>query len=139
MNSIQQQTQNVANQGRYGDTMLMHVNPAEVRGLSQVMPLPINPETGQPAAFLGFLAPILGSVLGGAMGFGLLGTSALSGLATWAATGDFKKGLLGAVSGYGLGQAANAFAGKGAETLTQNIGQDLAGSTLTTTSFLSNS
>ena len=30
MNSIQKQTQNVADQGRYGDTMLMHVNPAEL-------------------------------------------------------------------------------------------------------------
>jgi len=37
--NLQQQTQNVAAQGRFGDSMLLHVNPAEVAGLSQVMPL----------------------------------------------------------------------------------------------------
>jgi hypothetical protein len=31
--NIKQQTQNVANQGRYGDSMLLHVNPAEVKRL----------------------------------------------------------------------------------------------------------
>ena len=36
--NLQQQVNNVAAQGRYGDSMLMHVNPAEVRGLSQVAP-----------------------------------------------------------------------------------------------------
>jgi hypothetical protein len=59
---IKQQTQNVANQGRYGDSMLLHVNPAEVKGLAQAMPITVNPETGQPEAFLPFLAPLLGSV-----------------------------------------------------------------------------
>ena len=61
---IRKQTQNVANQGRYGDSMLLHVNPAEVKGLAQAMPITVNPETGQPEAFLPFLAPILGSVAG---------------------------------------------------------------------------
>ena len=130
--NLNEQANNVAAQGRFGDSMLLHVNPAEMQGLAQAVPLTINPETGQPEAFLPFLAPILASTIGGAMGLGLLGTSALSGLATWAATGDFKKGLLGAVTGYGMGQAANAFGKLGSETLTQNIGQDLAGSTLGT-------
>ena len=31
---IRKQTQNVANQGRYGDSMLIHVNPAEVQQLA---------------------------------------------------------------------------------------------------------
>jgi hypothetical protein len=130
--NLNEQANNVAAQGRFGDSMLLHVNPAEMQGLAQAVPLTINPETGQPEAFLPFLAPILASTIGGAMGLGLLGTSALSGLATWATTGDFKKGLLGAVTGYGMGQAANAFGKLGSETLTQNIGQDLAGSTLGT-------
>ena len=117
---IKQQTQNVAAQGRYGDSMLMHVNPAEVRGLSQVMPLTVNPETGQPEAFLPFLAPLAGSLLGGSFLAGVGGMSALtasalgSGLAQWAATGDFKKGLLAGVTGYGVGsalQGAEAAAG----------------------------
>ena len=57
----------LANQGRYGDTMLVHMNPAEVQGLASLSPtgsLTVNPQTGQPEAFLPFLAPILGSVLG---------------------------------------------------------------------------
>ena len=120
--NIQQQTQNVANQGRYGDSMLMHVNPAEVRGLSQVMPLTVNPETGQPEAFLPFLAPLLGSMLGGSLlggtALGTLGASALgSGLAQWAATGDLKKGLLAGITGYGIGSALQgASAAKDAAT-----------------------
>ena len=117
--NIQQQTQNVAAQGRYGDSMLMHVNPAEVRGLSQVAPITINPQTGQPEAFLPFLVPLLGSLLGGSLlggtALGTLGASALgSGLATWAATGDLKKGLLAGITGYGIGsalQGAGAAAG----------------------------
>ncbi len=111
--NLQQQTQNVAAQGRYGDTMLMHVNPAEVAGLSQVMPLTINPETGQPEAFLPMLLPLLGSIGGTA----LAGTAGLSGavlgaigsgLGTWAATGDIKKGILGGLTGYGLGKVFSA-------------------------------
>ena len=73
--NLQQQTQNVAAQGRYGDTMLMHVNPAEVAGLSQVMPLTINPETGQPEAFLPMLLPLLGSIGGTALAGGTLATT----------------------------------------------------------------
>ena len=60
--------------------MLLHVNPAEVKGLAQAMPITINPQTGQPEAFLPFLAPIFGS-----LGFSALaGTGALG--ATLAAT-----------------------------------------------------
>ena len=117
--NLQQQAQNVAAQGRFGDSMLMHVNPAEVRGLAQAVPLTMNPETGQPEAFLPFLAPIIGSFLGsaalGGTALGTLGASALgSGLAQWAATGDFKKGLLAGVTGYGLGSVMQG-AGAAAE------------------------
>ena len=87
---IQQQTKNVAAQGRFGDSMLLHVNPAEVKGLASAVPLTVNPETGQPEAFLPFLAPMLGSMLGstfltglggGALG-GLIGAKGLSAAAT---------------------------------------------------------
>jgi len=111
MNEIQRQVKNIASKGRYGDSMLMHVNPAEVRGLASAMPLTINPETGQPEAFLPFLAPIAGSLLGSSLLAGVGGMSALtagalgSGLAQWAATGDLKKGLLAGLTGYGLGTA----------------------------------
>ena len=81
--NINDQVQNIASKGRFGDTMLMHVNPQEVRGLAQAMPLTVNPETGQPEAFLPFLAPLLG----GWMGSALLGAGTAAGLGTAAATG----------------------------------------------------
>ena len=52
--NLNEQANNVAAQGRFGDSMLLHVNPAEMQGLAQAVPLTINPETGQPEAFLPF-------------------------------------------------------------------------------------
>jgi len=104
------QAAELAKMGRYGDTMLMHVNPQEVAGLASIMPVTINPETGQPEAFVG---AILGSLLGGAffpnlLGAGLVGAAggaALgSGLGTYLETGDLEKGIASAVLGYGSGQ-----------------------------------
>lgn len=109
MNEVQKQVKNIASKGRYGDSMLMHVNPMEVNAIAQQVPLTINPETGQPEAFLPFLAPIAGSLIGGSLLGGTLGTlgaSALgSGLAQYAVTGDLKKGLLAGLTGYGIGNA----------------------------------
>ena len=73
--------QKLADQGRYGDTMLVHMNPYEVQGLAAMSPtgqLTRNPETGQPEAFLPFLAPLLGKAIGtkllaGKLGAGLAG------------------------------------------------------------------
>ena len=112
----------MATHGRYGDTMLVHMNPAEVEGIASLVPggkLTINPVTGQPEAFLQFLAPLLGSMGGsalaasGALGTTLAANTALasaigSGLATTAVTGDLKKGLLSGIMGYGLGQGMDA-------------------------------
>ena len=126
---IQQQTKNVAAQGRYGDSMLLHVNPAEVKGLAQAMPITINPDTGQPEAFLPFLAPILGSLAGSALFTGLggagiagAGLSSLaagalgSGLAQTAVTGDVKKGLMAGLTGYGVGSMLQGAAGAAGAT-----------------------
>ena len=71
-----------------------------------------NPVTGQPEAFLPFLAPLIGSALGKAalgkaIGSGLAGAVG-SGLATWAQTGDFEKGLIGGITGFGLGKVMGA-------------------------------
>ena len=44
----------MAKYGRYGDSMLVHMHPAEVEGLASLVPggrLPRNPVTGQPEAF----------------------------------------------------------------------------------------
>ena len=106
----------VASRGRYGDTTLMHVNPAEVEGLASLTPLTVNPDTGYPEAFLPFLAPILGSLggtaLASSMALSPLATSGIaalgSGLATTAATGSLEEGLLAGLTGFGIGQVAQA-------------------------------
>ena len=100
--NMQPPLQRTANQlsdyGRFGDSTLVHMNPAEVSGLAAMSPtgeLTINPVTGQPEAFLPFLAPIFGSLAGGALAGGAAWGSALgAGLATWAESGDFEKGLI---------------------------------------------
>ena len=94
----------MAEHGRYGDSMLVHMNPAEVQGLASLSPtgqLTTNPMTGQPEAFLPFLAPLLG-MAGGALGLSTIGTAALTGVGTAALTGDLKRGL---VSGLTAGVA----------------------------------
>ena len=117
---MQPMANQMAQHGRYGDSMMVHMNPIEVQGIAALSPtgqLTRNPVTGQPEAFLPFLAPLLGSMFGKAVlaksiPF-LAGKSALagaigSGLATTAATGDIKKGLLSGITGFGLGKALGA-------------------------------
>lgn len=134
----------LAKYGRYGDSMLVHMNPIEVQMLASLSPtgrLTTNPMTGQKEAFLPFLAPILGSFLGsslltgagaGALG-GLIGAQGLSSaaagaigsaLASTAATGDLEQGIMSGITGYGLGTAFNklgdvAKAAQGAEGIPQ--------------------
>jgi hypothetical protein len=110
----------MAQHGRYGDSMLVHMNPIEVQGLASLSPtgsLTVNPVTGQPEAFLPFLAPLLGSLAGSAFlptvipalaGKAALAGAIGSGLATTAATGDLKQGILSGLTGYGLGSALGA-------------------------------
>ncbi len=114
----------LATQGRYGDSMMVHMNPVEVAGLASLSPtgsLTRNPMTGQPEAFLPFLAPLLGSAAGTA----LLGTGTAaalspalagaigSGVATTLQSGDLKQGIMSGLTGFGLGSAI----GKGAEAV----------------------
>ena len=128
---IKQQTQNVAAQGRYGDNMLLHVNPAEVQGLASIMPLTKNPETGQPEAFLPFLAPLLGSMAGTALFTGLSAPVAGaigSGIASAIQSGDLRQGIISGLTGFGLGKAFGAAgigeAGRNAKAL-ENIVADV--------------
>ena len=122
----------LANQGRYGDTMLMHVNPAEVEGIASLIPggqLPRNPMTGQPEAFIGMILGMLAkplltkgvAALGAKAGAGALGTALTglagssaamtgitSGLIETARTGDIKKGFTSGLMGAGIGKALGA-------------------------------
>lgn len=115
--------QGLAGLGRNGDSMLVHMQPREVAGLQSLAmahggSLTINPETGLPEA--GFLGDVLGAVapvaIGGLLsmtGMGPLAAGLLTGAATWAATGDPLKGVMGgfgAYGGYGLGDDLANFA-----------------------------
>ena len=110
---------NLAGNGRYGDSQLVHMNPAEVQGIASLVPggkLTTNPVTGQPEAFLPFLIPLISqfapaafsalaaplagaSVVAGAIGSGLsflgsnaaIGSAVASGAMEAARTGDIKK------------------------------------------------
>jgi hypothetical protein len=143
----------LANQGRYGDSMLVHMNPREVQGLASMSPtgsLTVNPETGQPEAFLPFLIPLLGSLGGSAaltglgataagIGAGGVATAATaglssaaagaigSGLASWAATGDLKQGLVSGITGFGIGSALGGIGAAGKEGIETGLETGLKG------------
>ena len=113
---MQDMAQQLQAQGRYGDTVLMHVNPVELQGLASLSPtggLTTNPVTGQPEAFLPMLIPLMasygGTALAGAAGAGVVGSAVAggiaSGVATGAITGDWERGLASGVMGAGLGGA----------------------------------
>jgi hypothetical protein len=107
------------------------MNPIEVQMLASMSPtgkLTRNPQTGQPEAFLPFLAPLLGSFLGSSLltgaGAGILGAAGLgsaaagaigSGLATTLATGDLEQGIMSGITGFGIGSALGGLGAAGTE------------------------
>ena len=117
MRPLQANADQLAKYGRYGDSMLVHMNPAEVQGIAALYPtgkLTTNPVTGQPEAFLPFLAPLLAKFVPAALtkvGLGSLGaaaagapalTSAItSGLITGAVEGDLEKGIMAGITKIG--------------------------------------
>ena len=107
MENLKNQANQVANAGRFGDSMLVHMNPIEVQGLANSMPMTINPQTGQPEMFLPFLAPLLGATAGTALFSGIMSPAVAgavgSGLATAIAEGDLKKGIMAGITGFGIG------------------------------------
>lgn len=121
---LARQGQQLASHGRYGDSQLVHMNPYEVQGLAAMSPtgqLTKNPVTGQPEAFLPFLAPLLGKAIGtkllaGKLGAGLAGAIG-SGLGTFAESGSLEKGLISGITGFGLGKVFNA----GAEAVNTDV------------------
>jgi len=123
MNDLQQQVKNISQQGRFGDTTLVHMSPAEVRGLAQMGQLTTNPNTGLAEAFslsdvLSFAAPIVGGIFGGPMGAALA-----SGAVTTAQEGSLKEGIKAGLLSYGLGETFRAAgaAAKGTESLTSAV------------------
>ena len=112
MYELAPQANQLASKGRYGDSMLVHMNPAEV-GIMNAMSgdkMTINPDTGQPEAFA-FLLPLLGGLTGAGIGAagGLTGlgiTSAIgggalgTGLGKFAETGSLKQALTAGATSY---------------------------------------
>ena len=63
---MQQDAERLAAQGRFGDSMLVHMNPEEVQGIASLAPggrLTINPQTGQPEAFLAAIGALAAKAL----------------------------------------------------------------------------
>jgi hypothetical protein len=103
MYDMKPMAQSLASQGRYGDTMLVHMNPVEVAGLDAYTRkmggggLTVNPRTGQPEAFLPFL---LGLGLQG-LGMTALQAGLATGIGTAVATKDLGKGVLAGLGAFG--------------------------------------
>jgi len=135
MNETQQQVKNISQQGRYGDSTLVHMNPSEVKGLAQMGQMTINPVTGLPEAFnlrqaLGFAAPIVGGIFGGPMG-----AAAASAAVTTADTGSLKQGLFAGLTSYGLGSAMQAAGGIGSAKAATDAAQTAATNEATKTAL----
>lgn len=121
--SIKELALHLQDKGRFGDTVLMHVNPVERDALAMLSPtgkLTRNPETGLEEAFLPMIAPVIGGLAGASMA-GTLGISAAlasgigSGLASYATTGDLAKGIMSGIGAYGMGSFMGSVAGAGAD------------------------
>jgi len=113
MYDMKPMAESLASQGRYGDSMLVHMNPVEVAGLRAAAQrmggdLTTNPQTGQPEAFLPFL---LGLGLQSGLGLTALQAGLATGLGTAAITKDLGQGVLaglGAFGGAGIGEGLGA-------------------------------
>ena len=115
------QAQQLANQGRYGDTMLVHMNPREMAGIASLAPnrsISTNPQTGLPEMFdfMDVLPTIAG--IGASFFLGPLGAAAVSGLTTAMTTKDIGKGVMAGLMSYGLGSLMGAGSESAAQAAT---------------------
>ena len=128
----------LANHGRYGDNILVHMSRDEVAGIAALSPtgqLPTNPVTGQPEAFgmkdlFRYGLPIAASIAMPALLPGLpaaLAGGIGSGLATTALTGDIERGLVSGVMGAGMGAASGAASKAATTAATEAAGQAATG------------
>lgn len=114
----------MARHGRYGDSMLVHMHPAEVAGLASLVPggrLPRNPVTGQPEAFY-FLLPMLMNAAGA--GLTALQAAAVTGAASAVGNKDIGKGLLDGITAgatAGIGDAISGALDAGTNAATQAV------------------
>jgi hypothetical protein len=110
-----EKSKEVASEGRYGDSMLLHIQPSELEAIQNTLgPLTVNPETGNPEAALpALLIPLFAGLAkaGAAVGTGI--AAAGKGLAAGATLAATKAGAGLSALGSGVG---SLFAG-GASTV----------------------
>lgn len=115
-----QTAKKLASKGRYGDSMLVHMNPKEVAGIQYLgnkygAKMTINPHTGLPEAFnfMRFLPMIAGAALAPYTG----GASAalIVGGAEAARTGNIMKGFQAGLGAFGGANIASGIGTMGAE------------------------
>jgi hypothetical protein len=132
--------QNLADKGRKGDSMLVHMTPDEVAGLQALAQqmggsLTINPQTGLPEAniFKKLLPMALGFALGPA-GAGLFQSALSAGLAVGAgytlATGSLQQGISAGLGAYGGSNLGTGLQAAGADAATSAAASDAASSGL---------
>ena len=143
----------LASKGRYGDSMLMHVNPIEVEGLSSLVPITRNPHTGLPEAFWPLvIGAVLGATVGGVrakkmdvplwqgiLGGAALGATAGSGLGAMAAPAAAAAPVGGAGTAAALtaqGASAANVAAANAASMANMSGGVLGGSALPGAGFV---
>lgn len=121
------QAQKVQQEGRNGDSMLVHMNPDEYRAMTALGGLgglsanqvTINPETGLPEmfSFKDVLPTIIG-IAGAAFGLPTWAIALGTGATTAITTGDIGKGLMAGLGSYALGSLAE---GLGASAANQSV------------------
>lgn len=116
----------VAGAGRHGDTELVHLGPAEVAMLEQIMgPATTNPETGYPehfnfGKFLKSIVPVVAGIVARAVtGGNDLAGAAAQGVTTKVLGGSTRDALTGAALQYGAGKLYQGLSGP--DSFTSNI------------------
>ena len=127
----------MAQKGRFGDTMLAHISPEEAQMLQAAGGAgTINPHTGLPEYFswrklLKKLAPIVQFAAPFIPGIGPLAAAAISGVAGgFSGPGgfNFKRGLMSGLMSYGMGQMARGIEAAGQVGQAPVTTPDVAGS-----------
>ena len=114
------EARDVQSQGRYGDSMLVHMNPSEYDAMVQLGGLgglvenkvTVNPQTGLPEMFsFKDILPTIVGVAGAAFGLPTWAVALGAGATTAVTTGDIGKGLLAGLGSYALGSLAGDLGG----------------------------
>ena len=113
-NPLKDAANHLASKGRYGDTMMVHMNPIEVDMLASLSPtgqLTTNPDTGQKEAFLPLLFSMAAPAIAGASMPALAASALGTGIGTIAEGGSLKEGITAGLMGGITGGLMDKFIG----------------------------